>query len=61
METFIKSNNFDIVCLSQRFLDSTIPNDAVSIQINGYSLLRSDHPNDVKRGYICIYFKICFF
>ena len=43
----ITINNFDIVCLSETFLDSTTPNDAVNIQINGYSLLRSDHPNDV--------------
>ena len=57
METFIISNNFDLVCLSETFLDSTIPNDDVNIQINGYSLLRADHPNDIKRGSICIYSK----
>ena len=34
-----------------------IPNDNVNVQINGYSLLRADHPNDIKRGGVCIYFK----
>ena len=57
VEAFILTNNFDLVCLTQTFLDSTIPNDDVKIQINGYSLLRADHPNDIKRGGVCIYFK----
>ena len=57
MEAFITSNNFDLVCLSGTLLDSTIPNDDVNIQTNGYSLLRADHPNDIKRGGVCIYFK----
>ena len=57
MEAFITSNNFDLVCLSETFLDSTIPNDDANIQINGYSLLRAGHPNDIKRGGVCIYFK----
>ena len=57
MEAFITSNNFDLVCLSETFLDSTIPNDDVNIQINAYSLLRADHPNNIKRGGVCIYFK----
>ena len=57
VEAFITSNNFDLVCLSETFLDSTIPNDDVNIQINAYSLLRADHPNNIKRGGVCIYFK----
>ena len=57
VEAFITSNNFDLVCLSETFLDSTIPNDDVNIQINGYSLLRADHPNNIKGGGVCIYFK----
>ena len=55
MAAFIASNNFDLECLSETFLDSTIPND--DIQINGYSLLRADHPNDIKCGGVCLYFK----
>ena len=33
VDVFITSNNFDLVCLSETFLDSTIPNDDVKIQI----------------------------
>ena len=57
MEAFITSNNFDLVCLSETLLESTIPNDDVNIQINGYSLLRADHPNKIRRGGVCIDFK----
>ena len=39
------------------FLDSTIPGDNVNILINGYSLLRADHPNNIKRGGVRMYFK----
>ena len=57
VEAFITSNNFDLVCLSETFLDSTILNEDVNIQMKGYSFLRADHPNDIKRGGVCIYFK----
>ena len=47
VEVFITSNNFDLVGLSETFLDSTIPIDDVNIQINTYSLLKADHLNDI--------------
>ena len=34
-EAFITTSNFDMVCLSETVLDSTIPNDDENIQING--------------------------
>ena len=37
VKAFIISNNFYLVCLSETFLDSAIPNDDVNIQIKGYS------------------------
>ena len=27
------------------------------LEIDGYNLIRSDHPNNIKRGGVCIYFK----
>ena len=38
-------------------LDSTILGDDENMQINGYLLLTADHPNDIKHGGVCIYFK----
>ena len=50
-------HNLGIVCLSETFLDSTVPDHDENININGYSLLRVDHPNNIKRGGVCMYFK----
>ena len=33
------------------------PHNYENININGYSLLRVDHPNNIKRGGVCTYFK----
>ena len=57
IEAFIKTHNFDIICLSETFLDSSIDISATSININGYSLLRADHPSNTKRGGVCVYYK----
>ena len=38
MEAFIKSNNIDIICLSETFLDSAIPLNDERLYIKGYSL-----------------------
>ena len=51
IEAFITAHSFDIVWLSEAILDSgTSSND-------GYSLFRVDHPNNIKRGGVCMYFK----
>ena len=47
IEAFITAHNLDIVCLSETFLDSAVPDHD---NINGYSLLTVDHPNNIKRG-----------
>ena len=54
VKAFITSIIFDLVCLPETFLDSTIPNNYVNIQAIGYSLLRTDHANDIKRG--CVFY-----
>ena len=57
IEAFITTHNFDIICLSETFLDSTVSQHDEDIMINGYSLLRVDHPSNSKRGGVCLYFK----
>ena len=39
------------------FLNSSIPSDDNRIKIDGYNLIRSDHPSNLKIGGVCIYFK----
>ena len=43
--------------MSETFLDSSIDLNDENINIDGYSILRVDHPNNNKRGGVCIYFK----
>ena len=41
----------------QTFLDSSVPLDDHNLSIQGYSLIRADHPDNVERGGVCLYFK----
>ena len=54
IEAYIATNNFDMVCWSEAFLDSSISNDDKRIKIGGYLLLRVDHPSNTKKGGVCI-------
>ena len=57
IEVYALTHNLDIICLSETFLDSSYSNDDPKIQISVYSLLRADHPMNIKRGGVCIYYK----
>ena len=50
-------HKFDIICLSETYLDSTVPLDNDNLVISGYNLIRSDHPSNPKRGGVCLYYK----
>ena len=54
---YISVHNFDILCLSETYLDSTISSNDSNLIIPGYDLYRADYPFNVKRGGICIYYK----
>ena len=43
------------ICLSETYLDSSTPDRL--LEIDGYILVRADHPNNIKRGGVCIYYK----
>ena len=57
LESYIATHKFDIICLSETFLDSSLSDDDPRLNLKGYSLIRSDHPNDIKQGGVCIYYK----
>ena len=54
---YIIQNNYDIICLSEMFLNSSIQTNDDRISIDGYNLIQADHPSDSKRGGVCIYYK----
>ena len=49
--------DYNIICLSETFLDSSISNDDEGINIKGYNLLWADHPSNKRIGGICMYYK----
>ena len=50
LKAYISIYKHDFICLSETYLDSSIPDSL--LEIDGYNLIRSDHPNDIKRGWI---------
>ena len=57
LQAYIIQNNYDVICLSETFLNSSIQTTDDRISIDGYNLIRADHPSDSKRGGDCIYYK----
>ena len=45
----------NFICLLETYLDSTTP-DSV-LKKDGYNLVSVEHPNNVKRDGVCIYYK----
>ena len=57
LQVYVTQYNCDIICLSETYLNSSIQKDDDRIKIDGYNLIRSDHPSDSKKGGVCIYYK----
>ena len=47
----------DILCISETYLDSSVSLDDTTLSLPGYNLVRSDHPSNIKRGGVCLYYK----
>ena len=58
LPAYITVHNFDVICASEAYLDSSILHDDNDLQIPGYNIYREDHPLNVKRGGVCIYHNI---
>ena len=57
LKAYIAIHKFDIICLSETYLDSSTTSDDDDLAISGYNLIRFDHPSNNKCGGICIYYK----
>ena len=49
--------DFDMTSLSKSYLDSTASLDNDNLYIRDYKLVRADHPGNIKRGSVSVYFK----
>ena len=57
LEAYNSIHNFDVICISETFLDSDYSIDDQRLSIKGYVMIRSDHPSNTKTGGVCIYYK----
>ena len=57
IKAFNSIHKFDIICLLETYLDSSILHNDCNLEIPGYNLLRSDHLTNKKRRGACIYYK----
>ena len=64
LRAYVSTQYFDILCLSETYLDSSISSNDSNLTIPGYDLYRADDPSNVKRvgggagaGRSCIYCK----
>ena len=46
-----------MICLSETFLDSSIPSNDERLNMKEYKLIRADNPSDSKKGGVAIYYK----
>ena len=53
LKTYIAIHKFDIICLSETYLNSSTISDDDNLEISGYSSIHSDN----KHGGVCIYYK----
>ena len=57
LRAYISIHNFNILCLSETYLDTTIFSNNSNLTIPGYHLCRGNHSFNVKCRGICIYYK----
>ena len=52
-------HKFDIICFSETYLDSSILSQDTNLEMTRYTLtlIRADHPSNVKRGEVFVYYK----
>ena len=50
LHTLAATHDYDIICLSETFLDLSVSNEGERIRIESHNLLRTDYPSNKKRG-----------
>ena len=50
-------HKFDIICISESYLNSDTSSNDNNLNIPGYNISRADHPSGNRRGGVCIYYK----
>ena len=54
---FVSTLKFDVICISETYLNSDTSTVDENLEIVGHTLIRADHPPNTKQGGVCIYYK----
>ena len=57
LEAYNTLHNYDLICLSETWLDSTTSIDSNDLSLKCYNLHHIDDPDNVKKGGVCVYYK----
>ena len=57
LEAHNAMHEFDIICISETLLNSEIPTDDPKLILQGYVIIRPDHPSNTKHGGVCIFIR----
>ena len=57
LNSYNSLRKFDIICLSETYLDSNTPLNDDNLEISGFTLVCSDHPSNTKRRSVFLYYK----
>ena len=57
IEAYNTHHKFDMICLSETYLDSSHTDDDTQLNLKDFILIRADNPHNCKRGGVSIYFK----
>ena len=57
LSAFISAYKFDIICLSETYLNSETSPDDDNLEIPGCYITRKNHPSNTKHGRVCVYYK----
>ena len=57
LEAYNTMHSYDLICLSETWLDSTTSVNSSDLSLKGYNLHRVDDPDNVKKGGVCVYYK----
>ena len=56
LRAYMSTYKHDVICLPETYLDYSIPNNLIGVK--EYNLVCADHPNSIKRGGVCIYYRV---
>ena len=60
LRAYVAIRKFDIVCLSETYLNSSNLSDDGNFYLPGYNLVRADHPSNAKKGGVSSILKTLF-